>query len=124
MTLVKLRFSPYAGTRAEWREIEATVRGDLAVHRSAYILPEREGGGLSIGKTWTVSHIPSGDTIESVFPVRFRNRGGCVARKRDLVAWAEAFQAACPAFFDAARSGDKEAMRACLPATLDIARRL
>lgn len=39
------------------------------------------------------------------------------ARKRDLVAWAEAFQAACPDFFNAARNGDQGAMQACIAET-------
>ncbi len=111
MTLVKLKFRPYIGNQVEWHGVDATIRGDLAVHRPATLRPECEGGGLSFyGKEWTISHIPSGDSVQSACPAAWRDRGAFTARKRDLLAWAEYHQAACPAFYDAARRGDKEAM--------------
>lgn len=108
MTKVSLRFAPYAGTRCEWREVDAKVVGDLAVHRPGYIRPEREGGELSIlKKCWTVSHIPTGDIVESAMPARFKDRGAIIANQRDLAAWAEAWQAACPEFFRIAANGGR-----------------
>ena len=113
MATVKLRFAPYIGTGSQWLEIEATVRGDLAVHRPAYLRPEREGGGLSFQHNrWQVSHIPSGDSVMTATPARYWDRGAFTGNKRDLMAWAEAFQQAAPDFFAAARAGDVEAMRA------------
>lgn len=113
MATVKLRFTPYVGTQSQWLEIDATVRGDLAIHRPAYLRPEREGGGLSfVANRWQVSHIPSGDSVMIATPDRYWSRDGFTGNKRDLVAWAEAFQLAAPAFFAAARIGDQDAMRA------------
>ena len=124
---VKLRFRPYASNEApQWHEVKAWIVGDLAIHRPAFLCPEREGGGLSIFKDrWTVSHIPTGDSVESGLPARFWERTGkCTAKQRELAAWARAFQDACPDFFAAAATGDTDKMRALVTEARRIARGL
>ena len=98
MTLVSLRFHSYYGNSREMRaDAPATVRGDIAVHRWGMVQPD---GTLSLSKKyWCVSHIPTGASMDRALPLRLRTR----AKRADLVAWAEAIQAACPAFFDLAR---------------------
>ncbi len=120
---VALRFAPYArATESEWRGIPATVVGDLAIHRPHFLQPD---GSLShLANRWTVSHIPTGDTIESAFPPRFKSRGAIITSKVDLVRWAEALQTACPAFFEAAREGDTERQHALARDVLDTGRAL
>lgn len=117
------RFAPYArNVESEWRSIPAYVVGDLAIHRPHYIQP---GGELShLNNRWTVSHVPTGDTIESAFPPRFKHLGAIIASKTDLVRWAEALQAEHPAFFEAAREGDKERQHALARDVLDTGRAL
>lgn len=117
------RFAPYArNVESEWRSIPAYVVGDLAIHRPHYIQP---GGELShLNNRWTVSHVPTGGTIESAFPPRFKHFGAVVAKQRELVAWSEAIQAACPEFFLAAREGDKERQHALARDVLDTGRAL
>ena len=103
---VTLRFSPYMRGPDLEAEIDAVVRGDLAIHRYATVTPE---GVLDIGKSWTVSHVPTKDKLSSALPRRLRDYR---VTRRELIAWAEAIQAACPAFFEAAR--DPEAYRAAM----------
>ena len=97
MTTVKLRFNTYGRCGPEWRDIEATVRGDLAVHRSAYIDPDTKE--LAFGKEWTVSHIPTGDSVKSACPLTWWRSGAFTARKRDLLAWADYHQRECADFY-------------------------
>ena len=108
MPKIKLRFAPYMRGEPEWREVEAKVIGDLAVHRSGFL--SSDDGEISFGKSWQVSHIPTGDTVAIALPDRFWDRGGVRANQRDLLAWAAAFQQAAPEFFAAARIGDQIAM--------------
>lgn len=106
MTKVTLRFAPYMRGEEQRCEIDARIVGELAIHRPAWI---SEAGELSIyRKSWTVSHIPSGDRVESAFPARFKDRGAIVATRDQLAQWADAWQAACPAFFDTVRDGSPE----------------
>lgn len=121
---VSLRFAPYMGTASEKREVPAMVRGDLAVHRPAWIKPPNEGGALStFTKAWTVSHIPTGDRVESAMPARFKDRGAITATRSQLLAWAEAWQAACPEFFAATREDRVPSIELCRDA-LDKGRAL
>jgi len=125
-TTVKLRFRPFVSSEApQWHEVKAWIVGDIAIHRPAMLRPEREGGGLSIRKDrWTVSHIPTGDSIESGLPARWFDRGKMTAKQRELAAWARAFQDACPDFFAAAATGDTDKMRALVTEARRIARGL
>lgn len=104
---VPLRFVPYCGGPSQLRDVPAMVRGDLAVHRPGYLDSNASDAALSALKDrWTVSHVPTGSPCESAIPQRFNDRGKIIATQRDLLAWCEAWQAACPDFFDAVRSGD------------------
>lgn len=116
MPKVRLKFSPYMRGDSEWHDVEATVRGDLAVHRWGML---HGPGDLRMSKSWTVSHIPTGSSVLRAAPPRFFDRGACIARKRDLIAWAEAFQEKCPDFFKAAREGDTEYLRKWGPGYYD-----
>ena len=103
---VKLHFTPYMGQdHGASREIQALVVGDIAIHRHAFLNPD---GSLLLSKHgWTVSHVPTGDRIASALPARLAK-----ASRADLAAWAQAWQAACPAFFGALHKGDRNAGRA------------
>ena len=101
MPKVTLRFAPYMRGDPEWREISAYVAGDLAIYRPAWISAE---GDLSVSKrSWTVSHIPTGDRVESALPDRLKDRGAIIATRDQLAQWAADWQAACPDFFAAAK---------------------
>lgn len=117
MPKVRLRFSPYMRGEDEWHEVEATVRGDLAVHRWGML---RGPGELSLGKQWTVSHIPTGNSVNKALPRRFDGK----VLKRDLIAWAEAFQEECKDFFEAIRNDDTETARRLGPAAYEKGRSL
>lgn len=120
---IKLRFAPYArATEPEWREIDGYVVGDLAVHRPHYLQPDGEMSHLD--DRWTVSHLPTGDRVESAMPARFKHLGAIVTRQRELVAWCGAWQAAIPAFFTAAREGDRETQLSLAREALDKGRAL
>ena len=70
----------------------ATLVGALAVHR--------KGGDPRSG--WTVSHVATEAHAEKAMPPRFFGRAGTVtASKRELIAWAIAWQEAAPEFFKA-----------------------
>lgn len=105
MAKVSLRFSPYMRGAPEWREVDATVCGALAVHRWAML---RDDGELSFCREWRVSHIATGDSVMLALPNRFRDRGAVTARKRDLIEWANAFQLAAPEFFAAVAAGEMD----------------
>ena len=102
MTKITLTFAPYRTGPFLRAEVDAVVRGDLAVHRHAWV---GEDGELVCGKSWTVSHIPTGHKLESALPLDLRTD----ARRADLVAWAEYVQEKCPTFFAEARKPDYEA---------------
>lgn len=66
--------------------VPATIVGDLAIFR--------------LGTYWHVHHVPTRAHVHKAMPARFMGRNGMVgASKRELVAWAKAWQEACPAFF-------------------------
>lgn len=101
MPTIKVRvdryFRPY---ETRFVEVPALIRGDVAVHRPVHWFnggePEPSGRG------WAVTHIPTGSSLNRALPDRLKGRG---ATRRDLAAWAAAFQAAIPEFFDAHRLG-------------------
>ena len=101
MTIVKLRFAPYMRGDSLTAEINATVRGDIAIHRSAWV---KEDGTLSVyAKAWTVSHVPTGDRLESLLPRGMRNNQ---PTRAPMVEWAEAVQELVPEFWAEARKPD------------------
>jgi hypothetical protein len=117
MPKVRLLFHPYMRGEPEWHEVDATVRGDLAIHKWGML---HGPGDLRFSKSFTVSHIPTGTSVSKALPRRFDSR----ALKRDLVAWAEAFQERCSRFFDACRVNDTETMRRLAPGAYDAGRLL
>ena len=89
--------------------VPATIVGDLAIYR--------------LGARWNVHHVPTRAHAHKALPARFINPQGLVwASKRDLVAWAAAWQAAAPEFFammatmtpagDVHYAGDRHALAA------------
>lgn len=126
MPKVNLLFAPHMRGACLRADIAATVRGDLAVHRHAWV---KGDGSLSVyGKGWTVSHIPTGLKTDASLPHRLRDTG----LRADLLKWCEAVQEACPEFFAAARQPDYEEqmriegspVRALASAMLQTAREL
>lgn len=98
---VKLSFKPYTRGGDVTAEIDATVRGDIAIHRPAWV---KEDGTLSIyAKAWTVSHVPTGDRLESLLPRGWRDNMNVRA---PLIEWAEAVQQVEPDFWAEARKPD------------------
>lgn len=113
MQTITLTLHPYMTTGGDPVQHEAPcyVVGDLAIHRCYSVWK----GEVSQSKEWTVSHLPTRMSVYCSIPARFWDRGAMIARKRDLVAWATAWQAACPEFFDAARVNDEATMRRLAP---------
>jgi hypothetical protein len=103
---IKVSIERYAYPRiSTMYEVPATLVGDLAVHRPVYW---HEGDTPHASdKGWTVSHVRTGLGLGSALPDRVPE-----TTRADLIAWAEAIQAACPAFFAAARIDDRETMKA------------
>lgn len=66
--------------------VPATLVGALAIYR--------------LGARWHVHHVATGAHAHKALPARFFNPAGLVwASKRDLIAWAAAWQEAVPEFF-------------------------
>jgi hypothetical protein len=118
---IKLRFVPHMPGGPEWCEVDAKVIGDLAVYRPIFMSPE---GDLSLGKGWRVSHIPSGMLIDSAAPSRLKY--GSNASQKDLIAWASAWQKACPEFFEAIRPDEtrSDALKRLAGDAIDVSRSL
>jgi len=100
----------------------ATVVGCLAVHRPVHWW---EGDTLCARKPdgWTVAHVASGMSVASV------HAGRCIGEKRaDLIAWAKAWQEACPEWFaliaDAADVKPDKAPLELTRAAIDAGRKL
>lgn len=74
-------------------DVPARIIGDLAVHRDATL---QDNGEPSFLKGWTVLHIPTGASVRTAY--RNKCHG---AKQRELMAWCEAWQAACPEYFAA-----------------------
>ena len=84
-------------------EVPGYIVGDIGVHRREF-WHDGEAPSLSDNparNSWTVSHIPTGSTLERMLPARLK--GLRAARKKDLEQWARGVQEACPAFFEATR---------------------
>lgn len=84
-------------------DVPAKIVGDLAVHKLVTWYDHQAAPGF--GREYAITHIPTGMLIKNVYPRRWFDRGAVVAKQREMVAFAKAFQEACPAFFDAARPG-------------------
>lgn len=123
---ITLELTAYARNATIAHTIDATVIGDLAVHKPVlWFTKDAEPG---IGKGWTVTHLPSGKTVASAVPQRLQARGTIKASQKDLIAFATAWQEQCSAFFDALRAAGKDGL-ANIPkditrAALDVARSL
>lgn len=109
MATIDLELSVYGGTDTRRFTVPATIVGELAVHRA--VAWYRGNEHLSTLKSWTVTHIATGHSVRLGTPPRFWDRGGFIARKRDLVAWAREFQDKASAWFDAVRDNDGAAMQ-------------
>ena len=123
---ITVELSAYARNETRPFDIDATVIGDLAVHKPVHWFTK--DGDPGIGKGWTVTHLPSGKTVASAVPQRLQSRGTIKASQKDLIAFADAWQEQCQAFFDALRNAGKDGL-ANIPkdmtrAALDVARAL
>lgn len=123
---VTLELSAYARNETQAFTIDATVIGDLAVHKP--VLWFTKDAVPSQGKGWTVTHLPSGKVVASAVPQRLQSRGAIKASQKDLIAFATAWQTQCPAFFDALRAAGKDGLsnipKELTRAALDVARAL
>jgi len=97
-TTAPIRLRRYMGREDDARtfDIPAKIVGDLAVHRDTGL---DNAGEPITHKGWTVSHIPTGAAVRSAHPSQCAG-----ATLRDLIAWAKAWQAACPGYFAAVRN--------------------
>ena len=116
----------YARNETRPHDVDATVIGDLAVHKP--VLWFTKDANPSQGKGWTITHIPSGKVVASAVPQRLQSRGTIKASQKELIAFAGAWQMQCPTFFDALRAAGKDGL-ANIPkdmtrAALDVARGL
>lgn len=69
-------------------DVDAMQVGRLAVHR--HVMWFRGEEPKASNRYWQVSHIGTGLSVETAIPSELRNRLG--VRRRDLAAWAEAWQ--------------------------------
>lgn len=118
MQTVKLKVYPYMTTGGDPVEVEAPCRivGDLAIHPSYHAWQ----GEASQGKAWCATHIATGLSAGRAM-AHLTNRD---AGQREVVAWAKAWQEACPAFFAAWRDGDTAQAAALAPDAMRIGQTL
>lgn len=120
MKTVSILLKRYAYPRVQATvEIPALIVGDIAVHRSAFwgdgdlpTIPEITKRGH-----WTATHIPSGLNCAAACPLPERSR-----KRADVAAWAQAWQAAAPEYFDLARTDHEAANRTFGRDAIDAAR--
>jgi hypothetical protein len=105
---ITVELNAYARNETRPFEIDATVIGDLAVHKPVYWFTK--DGDPSQGKGWTISHVPSGKIVASAVPQRLQSRGTIKASQKDLIAFATAWQTQCPDFFGALRDAGKDGL--------------
>lgn len=123
---ITVELNAYARNETRPHMIDATVIGDLAVHKPVHWFTK--DANPSQGKGWTITHIPSGKVVASAVPQRLQSRGGIKASQKELIAFATAWQMQCAAFFEALRTAGKDGL-ANIPtdmtrAALDVARAL
>jgi len=123
---ITVELNAYARNEMRPFEIDATVIGDIAVHKPVHWFTK--DGDPSQGKGWTVSHLPSGKIVASAVPQRLQSCGTIKASQKDLIAFATAWQEQCPAFFDALRNAGKDGLsnipKDMTMAALNVARSL
>lgn len=123
---ITVELNAYARNETRPFTIDATVIGDLAVHKPVHWFTK--DANPSQGKGWTVTYIPSGKIVASAVPQRLQSRGTIKASQKELIAFATAWQEQCSAFFDALRAAGKDGL-SNIPTTLtraalDVARAL
>lgn len=123
---ITVELNAYARNETRPFTIDATVIGDLAVHKPVHWFTK--DANPSQGKGWTITHIPSGKVVASAVPQRLQSRGTIKASQKELIAFATAWQTQCAAFFEALRAAGKDGLAniptAMTRAALDVARAL